>query len=155
LKESLGKMLKTLNYKKLLPYLVLVVLLAFSFLAWQFYNNTAAQEREHRFNHDVDSVLEKITKRLHQIEMFLQSGAGLFIISEEMTMEEWWGYYQYRQTNAFIPGIQGVVFSRVVRPPELAQHIEEIRGEGFPGYTVWPSGDRELYVPVVFIDPCK
>ncbi len=153
MKETFSKTRKPSKYKKLLPYVVLAVLLTISVLAWQYFENIAMQEKEHQYSHDVDSVLKEITERLHLIEMFLQSGAGLFIFPEEVTREGWRDYNQYRQDNAFFPGIQGVVFSRVVRPPELAQHIEEIRVEGYSDYTVWPEGDREVYAPVIFIEP--
>ncbi len=151
--EFLDKTLKAHKYKKLLPYLVLAILLALSVLAWQFYENTTLEKEERRYNKYVDRVIDNITERLHQYEMILLGGARIFVASEEVTREGWQTYYQYQQVDAFSPGIQGIVFSKVVRPPELAQHIEEIRVEGFPGYKVWPAGDREVYAPVIFLEP--
>jgi len=134
-------MLKAFNYKKLLPYLVLAILLALSILAWQFYENTTLAKEKRRYNEYVDRVIDNTTERLHQYEMILLGGAGVFFASDEVTQEGWQAYYQYQQVGTFFPGIQGIVFSKVVWPSELAQHIEEIRVEGFPDYSVGPDAD--------------
>ncbi len=42
---------------------------------------------------------------------------------------------------------------KVVPPAELARHVERIRAEGFPEYTVRPDGERASYTPVVFLEP--
>jgi len=85
--------------------------------------------------------------------MILQGGAGLFAASGEVTRDEWRAYFKYRQVKTFFPGIQGVGFSRVVQPSELARHIQGIRAEGFPGYTVWPAGERDVYTAIIFLEP--
>ncbi len=153
MEKSFSKTYKPLKYQKFLPYIVLAVLLAFFIFVWQSYENIAMQEKEHQYNLNTDSIIKKVTERLHHFEMILQSGAGIFVISERVTREDWQAYYQYWQGNDLFPDIQGIVFFRVVRPLELAQHIEGIRAEGFPDYTVWPDGEHELYTPVVFIEP--
>ena len=154
MKESFDRTLKPSKYKKILPYLVLAVLLALSVLVWQFYENYALERAERRYNDSVDSVVNDITGRLHNYEMILMGGAGVFAASEAVTREEWEAYFEYQQKiTTLYPGIQSIAVSRVVWPPELAQQIEEIRAEGFPDYTVWPEGEREVYAPVIFVAP--
>jgi PAS domain S-box-containing protein len=70
-----------------------------------------------------------------------------------VTREEWRAYYEYHQGRTLHVGIQGISFLKVVAPAELARHVESIRAEGFPEYSVWPGGDRALYTPVVLIEP--
>ncbi len=127
MKESFNKTLKALKYKKLLPYLILAVLIAISVSAWQFYENTVLAREERRYNEYVDRVIDDITDKLHQYEMILLGGAGIFVASEEVTREEWQAYYQYRQVRIRYPGIHRITICRVIQPPELEQHIEEIR----------------------------
>jgi len=143
----------TYKYRKPLPYVALAVLLALSLLAWQHYEKMAMEREERRYNEYVEDVVKEVTERLDKHKMILRGGAGLFPASNEVTREGWRAYYQYQRVSTLYPGIRGVAFSRVVRPPELAQHIEEIRAEGFTDYTVWPEGERGLYVPVVFMEP--
>ena len=51
------------------------------------------------------------------------------------------------------PGIQGVGFSKYIKPAELAQHIQQIRAEGFPDYTVRPKGERDEYTSIIYLEP--
>lgn len=143
----------TYKYRKLLPYITLAVLLTISVLTWQHYEKTAMEREERRFNEYVNSVVKDVTERLDKHKMILRGGAGVFRASAEVTREEWLAYYQYQQVSTLYPGIRGAAFSRVVKSPELEQHIEEIRAEGFSDYMVWPKGERDLYAPVVFIEP--
>ncbi len=144
---------KPLGFKKILPFIALAVLLALSLLIWQFYEQTTLEREERRYNEYINYIVDEITDRLHQYEMVLLGGAGVYAASEEVTREEWRDYYEYREVSVRYPGIQGVGFSRVIKPQDLAEHIEEIRAEGFNEYTVWPEGEREVYVPVVYIEP--
>ena len=151
--ESYNSTYKPLGLKKILPFIALAVLLALSLLAWQFYEQIAMEKEERRYNEYINYIVDEITDRLHQYEMILLGGGGVFAASEEVNREEWRDYYEYRQVSVRYPGIQGVLFSKVVRPQDLAEHIEEIRAEGFNEYTVWPEGEREIYVPVVYMEP--
>jgi len=141
------------KHKKLLPFLTLTVMLVLSVLVWQLYQNTIILRGKSRHDEYVDHILEKITERLHQYEMVIHNGAGIFTISEDVTRGKWRAYYEYKQIGALYPGMQAFGFSKVVRRPELAKHIEEIRAEGFPDYTVWPEGERQVYIPVIFAEP--
>ena len=35
----------------------------------------------------------------------------------------------------------------------MERHIQTIREEGFPDYTVWPAGKRETYSAIVYLEP--
>ena len=153
MKESFGKIIKQPTAKKLSPYLVLAVLLVLSVLAWQYYEQVIMRREARRYNDQVNRIADEITYQLHKVEMILLGGAGIFVASEEVTREEWRTYFEYRQDSTHYPGIHRITVSRVVQPSELAQHIEEIRAEGFPDYTVWPEGEREVFTPVIYLEP--
>lgn len=138
---------------KLLPYITLATLLALSIILWQSSQNTVMRREERRFDEYVNRILENITERLHQYEMVIHNGAGIFTVSEDVTRVEWRVYYEYQQIGSSYPGMQAIGFSRVIQQPELLKHIEEIRAEGFPDYTVWPEGERQVYIPVIFTEP--
>ena len=141
------------HLKSIFPYLVLITLLILSVLVWQYYKGNALAREERRYNEYVEAVVNDITERLDKHQMILRGGAGLFPASEEVTRAEWRAYYEYQQVSTLYPGIQRVTFSKIVRPWDLAQHIEEIRAEGFPDYTVWPAGEHELYAPLIYLEP--
>ncbi len=110
-------------------------------------------DEERRFNEYVDRVIADTTKRLQRYEMILRGGAGVFAASEEVTRDEWQAYYKHQQVDTLYPGVQRIAFSRIITHRELAQHIEGVRAEGFPDYTVWPAEDREFYAPLIYLEP--
>ena len=57
------------------------------------------------------------------------------------------------QINQYYPGIQGVGFSKQILPSEKAAHLRQIRGEGFPQYTIKPDGERPEYTSIIFLEP--
>lgn len=122
-------------------------------MTWKIFENVTMEREERRYNEYVDSVLKEVTDRLHTHEMILKGGASVFYASEEVTRDEWLAYYQHQGINDLYSGIWGVAFSRIIHFSELENHIEEIRAEGFLDYTVWPEGNRESYVPIVYIEP--
>ena len=139
--------------RRLLPYLALAVLLALSVAGWRFYQDLSREAEQRRFEEHVDVVVTNITERLERYKMILQGGGGVFLASESVTRDEWRDYYEYRQVRTIYPGIQGIGFTTVVRPEDLARHIEQVRAEGFSDYTVRPAGKREEYAPVLFVEP--
>jgi PAS domain S-box-containing protein len=128
-------------------------MLVISVLVWQLYEKNTLQREENRFFHSVNHVQNDLIDRVYRYEMFLQGGAGLFAASEEVTRNEFKAYCEYQQTVDRYPGVQGVGFAKVVQPPDLASHQEEIRAEGFPDYRVWPGGNRDLYTAIIFLEP--
>ncbi len=139
--------------QRLLPYLVLAVLLVLSVAGWRFYQNLSREREQQRFEEYVDAVVTDITSRLDQYKMILQGGAGVFLASESVSRDEWRAYDEYRQVHTLYPGIQDSGFATVVRPEDLPRHIEQVRAEGFPDYTVHPAGEREVYTSIIFLEP--
>jgi PAS domain S-box-containing protein len=135
------------------PYIILVMLLFGSVWLWQFLIKVEQTRAQNHFNEYCERISEDIVDRIHTYRKLLQSGAGIFIASEEVTREEWRTYYEYRRTRTSMLGMQAFAFAEVVRADELTQHIERIRAEGFTDYRVWPEGDRSFYTPVVFLEP--
>lgn len=82
-----------------------------------------------------------------------EGGGGLFAVSDEVTREDWRTYVAKLQINQYYPGIQGVGFSKRILPSEKAAHLRQIRGEGFPQYTIKPDGERPEYTSIIFLEP--
>jgi PAS domain S-box-containing protein len=139
--------------RKLLPYVAMAILLALSVGFWRHFENKSVEREQRRFNEYVAEKANSITERLERYKMVLQGGVGVFIASEQVSRAEWRAYVDYRQIRTIYPGIQGMGFSKVIRPAVLAQHIRSIRAEGFPDYTVWPDGERDEYTAIIFLDP--
>lgn len=129
---------------RIAPYLVLVLMLAASVWLWRFWANAEKTMAQSRFDEVCERISQDIAESLNAYKMILQGGAGIFIASEEVTRDEWRAYFEYRQVQFLYPGIQGISFVKVIEPSELAQHVESVRAEGFPEYSVWPDGERDV-----------
>jgi PAS domain S-box-containing protein len=136
-----------------LPVLVLVVsavLLAFFWL-----DMSAARRRavDDHFQADAHQVAAKIAQRLEAHEDVLLGAAGLFAASEEVSRDEFRRYLRkFRRGRVDREG-QSVGFSIWIPADGLDEQVRKIRAEGFPDFSVWPSGPREAYTSIVFLEP--
>ena len=134
-------------------WIVLLVSLLITFNAWYFARGEVTKRAQARFSFRVKTIEKGIYERLHAYEFLLRGGSGLFASSDEVSRENWRNYVTRLQINQYYPGIQGVGFSKRILPSEKADHLRQIRGEGFPQYTIKPDGDRPEYTSIIFLEP--
>ncbi len=134
-------------------WIVLLASLLITFNAWYFVRGEATKRVQARFDFRVKTIEKGIYERLQAYEFLLRGGSGLFEASDEVTREQWRTYVTKLQINKYYPGIQGVGFSKQILPSEKEAHLRQIRGEGFPQYTIKPEGDRPEYTSIIFLEP--
>ncbi len=100
-----------------------------------------------------DEIQDKIIGRLDDHVRLLRSGAAFFNASGKVTREQWRLFSRDQELEQQLPGLQGLGFSLLIPRGELARHVRELRGEGFPEYAVKPAGDRELYSSIIYLEP--
>jgi len=98
-------------------------------------------------------IRDALAGRLLDYEQVLRGGAGLFAASVAVSREEWRYYYESLQLETYYPGIQSIGYAPRVARSEVAALLGRIRDEGHPGYVIRPAGDRETYLPVLYIEP--
>lgn len=112
-----------------------------------------ARAAERDFSFQAEKVQHIISNRLDDQARILKAGAALFYVSDDVTRVKWRIFTESQKVQEQLPGIQGVGFIQLIPAAQLPSHIEEIRGQGFPEYTVTPAGDREVYSSVVYLEP--
>ena len=122
--------------------------------AYEFKYDTT-QEEVFQFSASVNHLTLKIQERLKTYEMILRGSAALFAASDDVTRAEWEVYVSHLDVDKTVPGVQGVGFSKIIKPVDLQNHIKGVRSEGFLNYTVRPSGQRDLYTSIVYLEPFK
>jgi signal transduction histidine kinase len=139
--------------KSLKPLLVLLtglLLTAVSiFYTWTYIEKTATQEFEHA---SID-LQGKMEARLRAHAQLLRSGAAYFAVSDTVTRDSWRRFYEHMRVDKHLPGIQGFGYTKIILPHELEDHTRRVRESGFPDYTVYPSGERELYTSIIYLEP--
>ncbi len=136
-----------------LPWLLLVIGLALTYVVQGAVREAAQAERRDEFAFRANEIVDNIQRRMLRYEEVLEGAAGLFSASSTVDRGEFARYVQALHLERKYPGIQGVGFARLVRPAERAAHVTAVRAEGFPDYDIRPPGEREVYSSIVFLEP--
>jgi CHASE1-domain containing sensor protein len=145
--------LRSVFRAKWMAWIVLLASLAVSFFAWYLARGVALERANDRFVFRVQTIEAALGERLHACAFLLQSGAGLFAGSGEVTREEWRTYVTALHIDKHYPGVQGLGFSKRILPAEKKSHIRQVRAEGFPDYDIYPEGERPEYTSILFLEP--
>lgn len=153
-----GKMLqwstvRSALWNRYLPWVVLLSGLIVTAFAVLYVKANIEKSAEHKFVSLCEEIQQVISNRLDDHARILLSGAALFNSSDEVKRKEWRIFSQYQKLEKQLPGIQGFGFSLLIPREELDKHVQEIRNEGFPDYSVKPGGDREIYAAIIFLEP--
>jgi len=111
-------------------------------------------ERDQRESYEQESgrVKAGIAERLRDYEFLLRGAQGLLNSAQGITDERWRGYVQGLDYSAFFPEALGVGYAPYVPASGLAQHRRERRAQS-PAYEIFPSGSRDDYYPLDFLEP--
>lgn len=132
---------------------VLIACLSVTMMAWHLAEQQVTKNAQQQFTNHANDIINAIEARMHQHEQILLGSAGLFEASKSVGRAEWRTYVARLNLDQNYPGIQGVGYSQVVQPKDLAAHIAAIRAEGYPGYTIRPPGERTLYTAIIYLEP--
>ena len=111
-----------------MAWTVLLATLAVTFFAWYLARGVALERANDRFVFRIQTIESAIRERLNACAFLLQSGAGLFEGTEEVTRADWRTYLTALQSDKYYPSVQGLGFSKRILPSEKKAHILQIRG---------------------------
>lgn len=120
---------------------------------WAISNRYVQHRAIDRFTYRSDEIRVAIQRRMLEYEQVIRGGIGLFNATDDVNRDQWRNYVESLKLSELYPGIQGLGFSKVIRPAELGSHIAAIRAEGFYNYEVKPPGVREEYTSIIFLEP--
>ena len=138
---------------KLSPWLVLLIGLSAAYYFQQLASDAVQIKHESDFDYRARDTALRIEQRLRTYKQILRGTSGLFAASKKVEHAEFQTYISELRLPLNYPGIQGISYSPLLRQGEKANHINAIRQQGFPAYTVFPAGERKLYAPVTYLEP--
>lgn len=133
--------------------LIFVLSLVVTTISWFVAHDAAQQCMAGRFDYDIKEIHLVIAEHMDQQEVVLRGGVGLFAALGTVDRREWCSYFLKLGLEEHFPGLLGYGFSAVVQPQDLDDHIRGVQASGFPEYNVWPSGERDDYPAIVFLEP--
>ena len=98
-------------------------------------------------------IKNRISIRLRAHAQLLRSGSAFFESADEITREAWTNFITRQKIERNLSGIQGIGYSVIIPIEELALHERKIRKEGFPQYAVKPTGKRDIYTSIIYLEP--
>jgi PAS domain S-box-containing protein len=146
------KNINNVSAKLAVVAIVIIALLA-TFSSWRYIRQDAEKVANERFQARVIQIKSAIQDRMLAYEHVLRGGVGLFASSALVSRQAWRDYASSLQLNENYPGIQGMGFSKLIRPSELAGHIAQTRREGFHDYVIKPAGERAEYTSIIYLEP--
>lgn len=139
------------------PEILAVVVFLLAFAVTLLLGNSAKhyskQVLEAEFDFQVRQTAKRIEERMATYEQ-VQRGAQAFLMaSDNVSREEFRLYVSSLRLEDKYPGIQGLAISQLVQKDQKEQHIEAVRREGFPKYTIFPNGERDTFSTITHIEP--
>jgi len=146
--------MRRLESLKFAHWLILVVGLCTTLLAWEFARRDSSKKVQEEFELRVSQSIGALEKRVHDARLILQGTAGLFSASNEVTRKEFRAYIESLELDKHYPGVTSVAVSRLVSAKDKAQFVMRAKKESLNNtYDISPDGERELYAPVLYLEP--
>ncbi|MGB0127971.1 MAG: CHASE domain-containing protein [Rhodocyclaceae bacterium] len=142
-----------LRFFGVLPWLILVLGGGETWLTWSNAHRVAQAALEGEFAAQVSESVLSIEARMRVNEQVLRGVAGLVTNDPAVKRAGFKAYVDGLALHESFPGIQGVGLSLAVPKEARAGHVERMRREGFPGYAIWPPGERESYSAIIYLEP--
>ncbi|TKI70996.1 diguanylate cyclase [Sulfurimonas crateris] len=144
---------KAFVYNRATVFLVflfsILVAAAIWFAAQNFHKALATQ----KFEDTVHENIDMIKNRMQRYENILQSGVGFFHGSEHVSRKGWHDFIEAINVKKNYPGIQGIGFSKMIKPEDVAKVEQEMREEGLTSFSIRPLGEREIYSSILYLEP--
>ena len=132
---------------------VLIISLSLALVFALATRNEGRARAEAAFNHEVRSAPDAIVDVMRTYEQSLRAGAGLAEAAGPLTRRDWSIFVRALALPENAPGSQGLGYVRVVKGDELAALVAAQRASGLSDYTFRPTGQRDLYTAIVFLEP--
>ena len=154
LRSALGRLLRHLRFA-VAAYVVLLLSLLLTGLAWYYVRHTVEAQDRVRFDEAVQATQAAVDRRTDAYLDALFGARGVFLASKSVEREEWESYVKGIETKSRLEGLQALGFARYVRPEEREAFVTEARKEGLPEMRadLDPGGERSAYFPLTRVAP--
>ncbi len=132
---------------------VLLIIIAITLFSTYLIINQTNEKKQIIFTNTANNIPTLIKNRMKVYDQVLLSGVSLFYTKDNINRSDWKKFVKEIRLDKNYPGIQGVGFSKIIKPEDLTKHENEIRAEGFPTYHVKPKGQRDIYTSIVYLEP--
>lgn len=130
-----------------------IVIIGTTSIIWLWNLILHRQQIESEFQEEVAVTSNRIQERLAVYASFLRDGVGVFNIKEAVTRQEWKSFFLAGSANTFYPGMQGLGYAKIVSNEQKQAYEKKVVDDGFESFRITPEGEKDIYVPVTFLEP--
>lgn len=120
---------------------------------WYATDHFLYKRAQNLFEHYVHDNCQATDRRMHRYENALRSGVGFMQGSSYVSREEWRQFVQTLDPLKYYSGMQGIGFSMMLTPEQVAPIEAKMRSEGFSSFALRPEGKRERYSAILYLEP--
>jgi len=135
------------------PIIILIVCSSFSVFVFWSSKKLISSQIESEFFKESSGIELSIKNRLDIYTDSLKGAQSLFYSSENVTKKEWAEYVDNLDVQNSHPGIQGIGFATYINQKNLTQKLAHIRDNSSKDFKIFPGGNRDTFVPVVYLEP--
>ncbi|MFC0679308.1 CHASE domain-containing protein [Lysobacter korlensis] len=137
----------------LLALAVLIGALVLVFATWHSVRQRELRAAEARFIATTAEVADLLQQRLVQYELVTRGGAALFASVNRPTPQQWASYVEGMDIGTRFPAMLGLGYAAYVDGGRIGDLQLEWRDAGNGMLAVFPRGVREVYGPVLYLEP--
>ncbi len=145
----------SLFHNRFSAWSILTVSLILTITAYFVSKKIVDDKRDQQFEFRSAEIQKAIVDRMGTYEQALWGGVGLFHSSKNSIVKRdvFAKYVETLKINKNWPGIQGIGYSIPVKAADRIKHEQTIEEEGFTGFKIRPSGNRDNYSSIIYLEP--
>jgi CHASE1-domain containing sensor protein len=136
-----------------LPYLLLLVGLAFTAIVYYYFSKLTFEQDQSRFQKTVQELHDRIRLKVETSIALLRAGTGLFAASDDVSAGEFNKFVQQFDLAENYPGIQGIGFAEVFPATKKDALVKTMRDSVKSDFRVWPDDARNEYTAIIYLQP--
>ena len=136
-----------------LPLAVLVIGLLTTCAVTLLLSRGASARELEVFQNSARRTIAHMESRTDTHISMLRGTAGFLTACPGVGADVFHQYIHRLRMDELYQGMQGIGFSEIVPPADVAAYVERQRAAGRPEFTLWPDTPRDFYTAIVFLEP--
>ncbi|WP_455286204.1 bifunctional diguanylate cyclase/phosphodiesterase [Cupriavidus necator] len=121
--------------------------------AWRQAQQLEHQLAQQHFDMLLGQAGSALRERMLENERLLRGVAGLVTANPATSRAQWRDYLYTAQLDELPAGTQSIGYAPLTSPQHARRLVEAARADGLADYGIHPGGARELYAPILYVEP--
>ncbi|AGW92587.1 bifunctional diguanylate cyclase/phosphodiesterase [Cupriavidus necator] len=121
--------------------------------AWRQAQQLEHQLAQQRFDVLLGQAGSALRERMLDNERLLRGVAGLITANPATSRAQWRNYLYTAQLDELPAGTQAIGYAPLTTPQHSVRLVQAARADGLASYEIHPPGPRDLYAPILYIEP--